>query len=391
MRTSQYFIQPLDILFLRGNRLFGDAGSFGESLIPPWPSVAAGALRSAFLAQQGIDPVQFTRGEHKVSELGTAEDPGSFALKAFHLARNKGSHAGNELEPLFQLPADVVIQKSKNDKIQVKLIRPCKMPEGIACSAATPLLPVLPENERSKSEYGFWLNLQGWKRYLAGKTINCEHLVPSAHLWQLEMRVGIGLEKERRRALEGALFSTQGVVLHKYVPHASDHRQYDVGFLIETVGAEFSESFPLRFGGDGRAAICRSVRFQFPEPDYQEMIRIRCCRMVLTSPGIFSDGWLPTGTVRTETGLHFELQGVRANLTCAVVPRAETISGFDIVKKMPKPAQRAAPCGSVYWLENLEATPRALAHLVREGLWSDPAEHPTRRTEGFNRLIFAAY
>jgi CRISPR-associated protein Cmr3 len=49
------FIEPLDVLFLRGNKLFGDPGSFGESLVPPWPSVAAGAIRSALLAHKRVD------------------------------------------------------------------------------------------------------------------------------------------------------------------------------------------------------------------------------------------------------------------------------------------------------------------------------------------------
>lgn len=35
-------IEPLDVLILRGNKLFADAGSHGEALMPPWPSVAAG-------------------------------------------------------------------------------------------------------------------------------------------------------------------------------------------------------------------------------------------------------------------------------------------------------------------------------------------------------------
>ncbi len=39
--STSVFIEPLDVLLLRGNKLFGDPGSHGEALIPPWPSVAA--------------------------------------------------------------------------------------------------------------------------------------------------------------------------------------------------------------------------------------------------------------------------------------------------------------------------------------------------------------
>lgn len=60
---NAHFLEPLDVLFLRGNRLFGDAGSYGESMVPPWPSAVAGAIRSAILARDGIDPAAFGTGE----------------------------------------------------------------------------------------------------------------------------------------------------------------------------------------------------------------------------------------------------------------------------------------------------------------------------------------
>lgn len=35
--TNTLLIEPLDVLILRGNKLFADAGSHGEALMPPWP------------------------------------------------------------------------------------------------------------------------------------------------------------------------------------------------------------------------------------------------------------------------------------------------------------------------------------------------------------------
>jgi CRISPR-associated protein Cmr3 len=93
----------------------------------------------------------------------------------------------------------------------------------------------------------------------------------------------------------------------------------------------------------------------------------------------------PDGTER------FELHGVRASLACAAVPRAEVISGFDLAKGRPKPAVRAAPAGSVYWLDELEATPAALRKLAEIGLWPTEDYNDARRAEGFNRMTFAAY
>jgi CRISPR-associated protein Cmr3 len=80
-----------------------------------------------------------------------------------------------------------------------------------------------------------------------------------------------------------------------------------------------------------------------------------------------------------------------ARLACAAVPRAEIVSGWDLAQRQPKPAQRVAPAGSVYWLDELDATPQALGKLAEQGLWAAADENPQRRAEGFNRFSFAAW
>ena len=53
MTTRYYFIEPLDVLMIRGNKSFGGAGQHGEAIMPPWPSLFAGAFRSALLGEDG--------------------------------------------------------------------------------------------------------------------------------------------------------------------------------------------------------------------------------------------------------------------------------------------------------------------------------------------------
>jgi CRISPR-associated protein Cmr3 len=87
----------------------------------------------------------------------------------------------------------------------------------------------------------------------------------------------------------------------------------------------------------------------------------------------------------------FSLHGVRARLAAAAVPRAQVVSGWDLAARKPKPSVRVAPAGSVYWLDELEATPEALRRLVDEGLWSEQELDPQRRAEGFNRVWLAEW
>jgi len=394
MTAQRHFIEPLDVLFLRGNKLFGDPGSYGESLVPPWPSVAAGALRTALLAHKGADVNAFAGGRLEDPELGTPERPGPFALTLFNLAR-KTNNSNAPVEPLYPLPADLVVRKTGEEragtkdagvKLCVKRLRPHSPHGGIRSSRNTPLLAVLPEQSRGKPEPGFWLRSDGWEKYLAGETPEQNDLVKNGDLWKLETRVGVGLDAVSRRAVDGKLFSVQAVSLNKAEqgPESSA-----VGFLVETEGAAFPKKFALRLGGDGRAATASRVdEAILPTSNLEAIAKSRRCRLVLTSPGIFTSGWMPTGI---SSDGRFSLHGVSGTLSCAAVPRAEIVSGFDIAKRRPKAARRVAPAGSVYWLEDLDATPEALRNLTAQGLWSIEVEDPSRRAEGFNRLAIAAY
>ncbi|MDI9471105.1 MAG: type III-B CRISPR module-associated Cmr3 family protein, partial [Bacillota bacterium] len=187
MSIEYCFISPLDVLLLRGNQLFGDPGSYGESLIPPWPSVAAGAIRSRMLVDDQIDLAAFSRSEIMHPTLGTPRQPGSFVLAGFYLARKK-----QELtEILMAPPADLVFQK-REDATAVEIRRFMPRSVDLPSSCTLPLLPVLPQDERSKSESGWWLTQAGWEAYLKGNLPKAEELVHSSELWKFDDRVGIG-------------------------------------------------------------------------------------------------------------------------------------------------------------------------------------------------------
>lgn len=380
------FIEPLDVLFLRGNKLFGDPGSFGESLVPPWPSVAAGAIRSRMLADEGVDLAAFARGEVSHPSLGTPQRPGVFAVTAFHLARR---HADGRVEALFAPPADLVITETDVDSLDVRAITPIRLPGGggLACSYPLVCVPVLAQAERAKAAGGYWITESGWDKYLAGHTPAPADLVESADLWKVDPRVGVGLDAATRRAADGRLFSVQAVAMTK-----REHgRGFATGFLAGVTGAEPPRNGMLRLGGDSRAAALHSAAACLPEPGYEAIAAAKRCRLVLLTPGIFPDGWLPIGATRHDDEIRFDLHGVKGRIVCAAVPRAEVVSGWDLANWRPKAAQRAAPTGSVYWLDDLEASPAGLRRLVETGLWSDPVEDAGRRAEGFNRCVLAMW
>ena len=368
------FIEQLDVLVLRGNKLFGDPGSYGESLLPPWPSVASGAIRSAILAQDG-DPFAFAKGDWKHPTLGTPSEPGPFTITAFHLARRQG----DRVEPLFQPPADLVIERD-GDAVAVRRVRPTVRARELASSNPLSSLPVLAQKNRTKPLSGYWLTAAGWRANLGDQAIELDHLVASGALWRYDLRVGVGLSSTTGHVEEGKLFSVNTVAFKP-----------EVGFLACVAHLDLAGDSLLRFGGDGRGARMQIVEVDWPQPDIEAIARAKQGRMVLTTPGLFERGWLPTGVSAVDGTHRFDLHGVHARLAAAAVPRAEVVSGFDLANSLPKPALRAAPAGSVYWLDEIDATPEALGNLAQAGLWPTELHNDARRAEGFNRMILAAY
>ncbi len=366
--TEIRFLEPLDVLVLRGNKLFGDPGSYGESAIPPWPSVASGALRSRMLADAGADLADPTTWPQ---ELGTPAQPGPFTLVAFHLGRRTGA----QVETLLPLPADLSLSMDAEGNLQLRRAVPTMLAPSLASSTPLPLHPVLAETVRSKPISGYWLTAAGWQRYLHGELPAREELVHTRNLWQMDERVGVGLSAEQRAAEAGKLFTTQAIAL-----------QAGVGFVVGVQGATPPASGLLRLGGDGRGAAIMPQGSPLPQVAYEALCDARRCRIILTSPGIFAQGWLPYGFHREGRDLRLDLHGVRGRLRCAATPRHEVVSGFDLARWQPKAAQRAVPVGSVYWLDELEATPAALRKFADEGLWSAACEDSPRRAEGFNRF-----
>lgn len=380
--TEYRFIEPLDVLYLRGNHLFGGAGDSSSAVMPPWPSVFAGALRSRMLVDAGVDLPAFAKGAAALSgayaaALGTPAEPGAFTLGPLCLGRRQGE----QLERYYPLPADLQVTQAEGQALQIHQLRPARLSAGLACSLQTDQLPLLQIPEPAKPAGGYWLTSSGWRHYLANQALTPEHLLHSSELWQLEQRLGIGMDETARRASDGALYTSEVVALRP-----------GVGFWLSVQGVA-AELLPadglLRLGGDGRAAaVSLPPAAPVIEADWERIERERRFRIVLRSPGLFPKGWRLPGLDQDN---RWRIPGATARLVSAAVPRSVVISGWDVAKQRPKPAQRFAPAGAVYWLEEFEGDLGALRKLANSGLWglSNDNHDPQRRAEGFNHFAVA--
>jgi len=339
------FLTPLDVLYLRGNQHFGSAGAHGAALMPPWPSLVAGAIRSRLMA-----------------DGATLESLASFGLHHFGLGQ---INAQGSVEPLLPLPSDVLVTHGALD--DACYARAVPLHAGISSSQRLPSLPAFAQAKPAKPIGGLWLTAPGIRAWLAGTPIMPAHLRRASDLWLTDARLGIALDPKKRSAADGKIYTAEAIAL---LP--------TIGFVARYDGApSLAENDLLRLGGDGRGAVVRKPTFVFPEPtnnDWQRIKRERRFRLLLTTPGLFPEGWQPTG--------------IPATLVAASVNRAETISGWDLVTGQPKSAQRVVPVGSVYWFENFTGDITTLQALVRDGLHPDD---PARYAEGYGKVAVAAW
>ncbi len=394
--SAYYFVQPLDVLMLRGNKSFGAAGEHGEAVMPPWPSVFAGAFRSALLAQDASRLAAFVAlgthagmaepersaqmrdllGDNLYSALGTPSRPGDFRVTWVSLAAQQGRAAA------IPLPADLLAFDDAGTDPLVAL-QPSALPAGLRVSGGLPLIAVPRVHKQIKPQSGRWLAGSGIAAHATARLTRDTPTVATGDLYRRETRLGIGLDADSRTASDGAIYTTQAVAF-------ADH----AGLLVGIAGdhGQMPADGLLRLGGDGKAARFQRVSDMSPLPtDIPPVEPGGRFRLILTTPALFGGGWLPE-RVQPQADGSFRLagEGFSARLACAALARHEVVSGWDLAHWRPKTAQRVAPAGSVYWFDHFEGDGRKLAAWVAGGLWGENPDMQ-RRAEGFNNAMLCAW
>ena len=401
---TYYYVRPTDSLFVRGNLAFGDSGEHGASMMPPPPSLFAGAFRSALL---GKDAVQMTAFLHQgqcsdaamAQCLGTPGQPGEFLITWLSMAGESGD-ASSAPEAISPLPADLLMLGSHFATLQPRAHQP-----GVQSAGDLPLRATLVSAKQEKPRGGVFLRGKGLAQHLQGQAADKAHSIESKHIYQRDPRLGIGLNADAHTAEDGQIYTTEGFAFSPAnassgaITGKADLAPFaSTGFLvgIQGVAKLLPDVGLLRLGGDGRSAQYRKVAFTAPTaanvPGAKKQFRL-----LLQTPALFRQGWLPEGVTEGVDGHNgtYRLQGdgFSARLACAALGRREVISGWDLYQWAPKPAQAAAPAGSVYWFDEFEGDAGKLAVWVAKGLWPDDLSpnQQMRRAEGYNRALLAAW
>ncbi len=127
-----------------------------------------------------------------------------------------------------------------------------------------------------------------------------------------------------------------------------------------------------------------------PEEVVEEVLRSGRFSLRLLTPALFREGWMP-GFLEARDG---HLEGalppsgrVRVRLEAACVKRHLAVSGFALGRGAAgreRPARRAAPAGSVYFLRTCDGLDReGLAEALHALWWTNVSDKPDDRAAGF--------
>lgn len=200
--TTYYFVRPTDSLFVRGNLAFGDAGEHGAGVMPPPPSLFAGAFRSALLGRDPQALAQFTQAGRcddpaigaalgMLDKDGRVERTGAFRITWLSLAGIPSpiglGHAVVP-EPLLPLPADLVCLE-----LGFAVLTPGEADPLVVDSRDLPRVAVLRAAKQEKPEGGVFLKRSGWEKHLAGALPDkMADSVKAADVYARDPRLGIG-------------------------------------------------------------------------------------------------------------------------------------------------------------------------------------------------------
>jgi CRISPR-associated protein Cmr3 len=328
-------LNPLDTFFFRDGKPFTmGAETWADGIFPPSPSVIYGALRTLWLSEQVGG---FSKANIKLSEK----------LKI------RGIYLELDGEICLPVPRDFVHEKDKSENTFILNI-------GKNEAVSRQLLPYVPLSDQpdmfledftsdsflAPDAFGFYLKKDKTKKIKVRKSG-----------LKNESKIGIKRDALTYTTAEGNLYR---VDFKRFSTDFKDEKRTTIAIKFE--GLDFPNNKFVKLGGEGKAASYTldvdSVDTEIAPlnaPDFQA----NQFRLILSTPSVFKQGWLPFGIDENNLDKPIEIelentQKIKFKILSASLGRPLSIGGFDLEKQEPKTMYRAVPAGSVYWFELLE-------------------------------------
>ncbi len=319
-------ISALDTLFFRDGKPFSmGEETWANGLFPPPPNVFYGALRSLYFS---IFQDEFIRIEQEDKTKNLIIE----SVTAFINDKSR-----------LPVPMDIVKKKEKEEYCFLEMttnnfLNSYPLENMLLAPDSTDVV----ESMEGKA----YLRKQDFLKYLAnGSEFPSSRIKPDFQkdLIVDEPKVGIGRDNTTLTTDEGKLYRV-GMKRLK-----TDKNTFD--FVIDFHGLDFKKQLPqkgfLKLGAENKSAHYELL----PDIDSEsasETFQSNQFKLVLTSPGVFKNGWFPGFLDEQYQG---KFEGHSVKLIAASTGKAIFIGGFDMKKREPKPMFKAIPAGSVYYFE----------------------------------------
>jgi CRISPR-associated protein Cmr3 len=327
MTYDVIYFEPEDWLAFRDNRAFEVGGTGNISL--PKIETFVGALKTAILRKNGIDPTKEIPREYK-EIIGDSQTAGKIEIFGPFLFKEDKHYFPIPLG-LFEEKIDTEGEnKEDNDETKKKygFMQPHKSlrKEYMGYELNLPWIPFMKDGIEQPEEQ--LIELKHLENLKTGNLENIQ-LTKTEELFKVETKVGIKLEKNQKKAEEGKLYS---IKTFRFIEGA--------GFFCfaspETI--QLLQGINEIFLGMKQ----RSVRIRFGKIQTTLFDRLQDGKaaLVLLTPSIFKSGFIPKSKRLLDT-----------EIVSAIIGRKQAISGWDISNNQPKPIYHAVPAGSVYFLD----------------------------------------
>jgi CRISPR-associated protein Cmr3 len=309
-------ITPTDTLLFRDGRPFeSDGADIASGAFPPFPSVFYGTLRAKYLSENLPD----------MEKRNQPDDP-SLLLKIRSLFLSR------KTEPLYLIPRDCV--RPKNSDSHKAEILQLAQDDGMSSNP----LPMKFSSSSSKpvASVSGYFHFAEMTKYLNGTAESLSYL-ETRDIIQKEYKTGIGRSDATRSTEESKLYRQEMLRLQK-----------DFGFLLDFEMLALPQDGILKLGAENKSAYYQAMSFNWlPEVN---LVHEKRFKIVLQTPAIFKNGWLPSWI--DPITYHADFGEKSLKLIAAAIGNYESIGGWDIKENRPKPMYRAVPAGSVYVLES---------------------------------------
>lgn len=333
-------IEPRDPLMVRDSKPFGlTPGSRARSLPFPFPSTIIGGLRARIGLNQGVFD---TTNIEKVKKAGMR---GPLLVEL----------GQTEVNFFVPAPSDALIFESEDGKLDVHKIVPIETPEHMSTDLDSrfALTGLIKPNRSKVAERvpRFW-NWKAFEKWLSEETSYLRFSFEDLGIEGLlqEIRTHVRIEKASQTALDGGLFQTSGLEFQT-------RKRKRLALAIDTdqeVDAGFA---PL--AGERRLVYWDKCSESFPtisENIKTSIAAKRACRLILLTPGFFQKGAIPSKILTNANEVKISLEAI-------TLRNVDTVSGWNLEGRTPKPIRRLAAAGTTFFLK-LEGEQRAIYNWI---------------------------